>query len=50
MAERKQLQDVFLRTYKLSNFKAFNPKFKDECLSGAEIDYFGPKAPVLTMR
>lgn len=37
MAERKQLQDVFLRTYKLSNFKAFNPKFKDECLSGAEM-------------
>lgn len=40
MAERKQPQDVFLRTYKLSNFKAFNPKFKDECLSGAEMMLF----------
>lgn len=37
MAERKQAQDLFLRTYKLSSFKAFNPKYKEECLSGAEM-------------
>ena len=40
MAERKQAQDLFLRTYKLSSFKAFNPKFKEECLSGAEMMLF----------
>lgn len=40
MAERKQAQDSFLRTYKLSSFKAFNPKFKEECLSGAEMMLF----------
>jgi len=40
MTERKQPQDRFLRTYNLSSFKAFNPKFKEECLSGAEMMLF----------
>ena len=40
MAERKELQDVFLRMYNLSSFKAFNPKFKEECLTGNEMMLF----------